>query len=351
MNLHEKFMQRCLELSEKGLGYVAPNPLVGCVIVHENKIIGEGYHQFFGGPHAEVKAINSVKDKSLLKNSTLYVTLEPCSHFGKTPPCAELIVSMGIPRVMISCIDPFPQVSGKGIEILKTAGVKVETGILNEEYQWINRRFFTFLKKHRPYIILKWAETKDGFIDTDRIKDTPKITWITNEACRTLVHKWRTEEQAILIGTKTALNDNPQLTARSWIGKNPLRIVLDKNLTLPKNLTVFNNESKTLVVTEAENHSSSENLTFFTTKFDEKLLQNILNELFNQDIQSLIVEGGAYTLNSFIHAGLWDEARVFTGNIEFGKGLPAPVIDGTILTKQDIGNSKWKIIKNKKPAF
>jgi len=344
MNMHEIFMQRCLELSEKGLGNVAPNPLVGCVIVNDNKIIGEGYHQIFGEAHAEVNAINAVKDKNLLKNSTLYVTLEPCSHFGKTPPCTELIISMGIPRVVISCIDPFPQVSGKGIKILKDAGIQVEIGILKEKYEWINRRFFTFHKKHRPYIILKWAKTKDGFIDIDRTKDSPNITWITNETCRTLVHKWRTEEQAILIGTKTAINDNPQLNSRLWAGKNPLRIVFDKDLTLPKNLNIFNNESNTLVITETINQPDTETINYFASNFDDNLLQNILNELFNQNIQSLIVEGGLHTLNSFINRGLWDEARIFTGDIKFGKGLPAPEINGTNLSKQIIGNSYLKTI-------
>lgn len=341
-------MQRCLELSKKGLGFVAPNPLVGCVIVHDNKIIGEGYHQLFGGPHAEVNAINSVKDKDFLKNSTLYVSLEPCSHFGKTPPCTDLIISAGIPRVVISCMDPFPKVAGKGIESLKNAGIQVETGILEKESEWINRRFFTFHKKQRPYIILKWAETKDGFIDIDRKEKSPKITWITNETCRTLVHKWRTEEQAILIGTNTAIKDNPQLTSRMWIGKNPLRIVLDKNLTLAKNLNVFNNESDTLIVTQVESPSKSKHITHLTTTFDNKLFQNLLKTLYDHGVQSIIVEGGLHTLNSFINDNLWDEARIFTGNMEFTKGLPAPEINGVIFSKQRIENCEIKILLNKK---
>jgi diaminohydroxyphosphoribosylaminopyrimidine deaminase / 5-amino-6-(5-phosphoribosylamino)uracil reductase len=344
MNLHENFMQRCLNLSEKGLGYVAPNPLVGCVIIHDKKIIGEGYHKEFGGAHAEINAINSVKNKALLKNSTLYVTLEPCSHYGKTPPCSEFIIKSKIPKVVISCVDPFTQVAGKGIEALKKAGVIIETGILQKEYEWINRRYFTFQKKHRPYIILKWAETKDGFVDIDRIENSKKITWITNESCRTLVHKWRTEEQSILIGTKTAINDNPQLTSRYWVGKNPLRIVLDKNLILPEDLHVFNNDARTLIITASKNQPLSESIKHFITKFDDKLLQNILQELYKQNILSLIVEGGAYTLNSFIKAGLWDEARVFTGNMNFEKGVKAPKISGHIFSKQKIGNSWLKVL-------
>ncbi len=348
MNLHEKFIQRCFELAGKGLGTVAPNPLVGCVIVHNGNIIGEGYHQKFGEAHAEVNAINSVKDKALLKTSTLYVSLEPCSHFGKTPPCSDLIIKSEIPYVVISSVDPYPEVAGKGIEKLIKAGIKVETGILNNENEWLNRRFFTFHKKHRPYIILKWAQTKDGFIDAERSHDKPKINWITNERCRILVHKWRTEEQAILIGTNTALNDNPQLTARSWTGKNPLRIVLDKNLFLSGLLNIFNKEANTLVFTEKEKKSKS-NIEYFSVKFDNELISNILNELYNRKIQSLIIEGGSITLQSFIDNELWDEARVFTGDIKFESGLKAPVIQSKPTTSEVIGDSLLEIFVNKKP--
>jgi len=341
-------MSRCLELSEKGLGTVAPNPLVGCVIVHENKIIGEGYHQCFGGPHAEVNAINSIKDKKLLENSTLYVTLEPCSHFGKTPPCADLIIRNKIPRVVIASSDPNPLVSGKGVEKLKAAGIIVETGISEKEYEWINRRFFTFFHKQRPYIILKWAQTKDGFIDIDRTDESPKITWITNEASRILVHKWRTEEQAILIGTKTAMNDNPTLTSRFWKGKNPLRVVLDRNLTLSKNLNVFNKEASTLVFTSSQKFSNSEHINFSLIDFGKNLIPDILHELYSRKIQSVIVEGGAKTLKSFIDADLWDEVRVFTGDITFKKGIKAPEISGKKYSNQNIGTSKLNILLNKK---
>jgi diaminohydroxyphosphoribosylaminopyrimidine deaminase/5-amino-6-(5-phosphoribosylamino)uracil reductase len=347
MNIDQKFMQRCIELAEMGLGYTAPNPLVGCVIVHENKIIGEGFHQKFGGPHAEVNAINSVKNKELLKNSTLYVTLEPCSHFGKTPPCANLIVKMGIPRVVIASKDPFPKVAGKGIEILKNTGIDVKTGVLKEKYEFVNRRFFTFFKKHRPYIILKWAQTKDGFIDVERIDDNPKITWITNEACRTLVHKWRSEEQAILIGTNTAINDNPELTVRSWKGKNPLRIVIDKNNCLPKTLKIFNDKAQTLIITEKyQEKKSITNIETFIIPFNENIIEDILNELYNRNIQSLIIEGGAKTLYAFICKNLWDEARVFTGDVTFGKGLPAPVINKEPMSYEMILESKLEVYKN-----
>ncbi len=339
-------MKRCIELAEMGLGQTAPNPLVGCVIIHENKIIGEGFHQQFGEAHAEVNAINSIKNKELLNNSTLYVTLEPCSHFGKTPPCADLIVKSGIPRVVIASQDPFPKVAGKGIEILKNAGIDVQVGVLQKEYEFVNRRFFTFFKKQRPYIILKWAQTKDGFIDVERTDDSPKITWITNETCRTLVHKWRSEEQAILIGTNTAINDNPELTVRSWEGKNPLRIVIDQNNCLPKNLNVFNEKAHTLIITEKSPEiKHTNNIELVTIAFSENLIEDILNELYKRNVQSVIIEGGAQTLNTFINKNIWDEARVFTGDITFGKGLAAPIINKEPISSEMILESKLEIYK------
>jgi diaminohydroxyphosphoribosylaminopyrimidine deaminase/5-amino-6-(5-phosphoribosylamino)uracil reductase len=347
MIIDQKFMLRCIELAEMGLGHTAPNPLVGCVIIHKEKIIGEGFHQQFGEAHAEVNAINSIKNKELLNNSTLYVTLEPCSHFGKTPPCADLIVKSGIPRVVIASQDPFPKVAGKGIEILKNAGVNVQTGVLKKEYEFVNRRFFTFFKKQRPYIILKWAQTKDGFIDVERTDDSSKITWITNETCRTLVHKWRSEEQAILIGSNTAINDNPELTVRSWTGKNPLRIVIDKNNCLPKNLKVFNDKAPTIIISEKFNEKNSEkNIETLVISFNDNLVEGILNELYNRNIQSVIIEGGAQTLNSFICKNLWDEARVFTGDITFDKGLSAPIINKEPFSSEMILDSKLEIFKN-----
>ena len=340
-------MQRCIELAEMGLGQTAPNPLVGCVIVNKEKIIGEGFHQKFGGAHAEVNAINSVKNKELLKDSTLYVSLEPCSHFGKTPPCADLIVKTGIPRVVISSVDSFPEVAGKGIEILKKAGIDVQVGVLKEKYEFVNRRLFTFFEKKRPYIILKWAQTKDGFIDVERTDNTPKITWITNDTCRTLVHKWRSEEQAILIGTNTAINDDPELTVRSWAGKNPLRIVIDQKYCLPKTLKVFNDKAQTIIITEkSKENKTDNNIETLIITFNENLIESILNELYNRNIQSIIIEGGAQTLNAFICKNLWDEARVFTGDVTFGKGLSAPIINKDPITSEMILESKLEIYKN-----
>lgn len=341
-------MHRCIELAKSGLGNTSPNPIVGCVITHNNKIIGEGYHQKFGEAHAEVNAINAVKNKELLKDSILYVTLEPCSHFGKTPPCTDLIVKMKIPKVVISCKDSNPQVSNKGIEILKNSGVKVKTGVLKNEYEWANRRFFTFHNKKRPYIILKWAKTKDGFIDVIRNNNVPNINWITNETCKTLVHKWRTEEQAILIGTKTAINDNPELTARCYNGKNPLRIIIDRNLILSLNLKVFNNNAKTLIITEKTNYPKNinENITYCSLNFDNNFEENLLSELYKLNLQSVIIEGGLFTLNSFINKNLWDEARIFTGNIKFEKGLVAPEIKGKLLSKEKILDCGLEVFTN-----
>ena len=340
-------MQRSIELAGKGLGNVAPNPLVGCVIVHEGKVIGEGYHQKYGEAHAEVNAINSVKDKVLLKSSTLYVTLEPCSHFGKTPPCADLIIEHKIPHVVISSEDPYPEVAGKGIEKLLKAGIHVETGILKTDYEWINRRFFTFQNKKRPYIILKWAQTADGFIDVDRKDTKPKINWITNESCRVLVHKWRSEEQAILIGTTTAINDDPELTVRSWTGKNPIRIVIDQNNCLPGNLKLFNKQAHTLIISEKVSEKETENnIEFLNLSFGENLIEDILAVLYKRNIQSIIVEGGAQTLNSFLCKNLWDEARVFTGEIKFESGIQAPIIHSNPSSEEIIGNSKLEVFIN-----
>jgi len=346
MNFDQKIIFRCIELAKSGLRNTSPNPIVGCVITYNNKIIGEGYHQKYGEAHAEVNAINSVKNKELLKNSTLYVTLEPCSHFGKTPPCTDLIVKMGFPRVVISCSDPNPQVSGKGIKILQNAGIEVITGVLKKEYEWENRRFFTFHNKKRPYIILKWAKTLDGFIDVIRNNNVPNINWITNETCKTLVHKWRTEEQAILIGTTTAINDNPELTARNYNGNNPLRIVIDKNLLLPKNLKIFTNTANTLMITEKSKYTNTNNIKHCILNFDNNFEESLLNELYKLNIQSIIIEGGLFTLNSFINKNLWDEARVFTGNKKFEKGLKAPEIKGELLSKEKIGDCGLEVFTN-----
>jgi len=326
-------MQQCISLAKLGFGNVAPNPMVGCVIVHQNIIIGEGYHQQYGEAHAEVNAINAVKDKNLLKESTLYVNLEPCAHFGKTPPCSNLIIEYQIPKVVIGCIDSFSEVSGKGIAKMEKAGIEVTVGVLETESLELNNRFFTFHTKRRPYIILKWAQTQDGFIDVDRDScslsgaemEQPLDNWITTPSSKKIVHKWRSQEQAIMVGTNTAFNDNPQLNVREAEGKNPLRIVLDLNLRLPNNLHLFDKTIPTLVFNTLKNKTEN-NLEFVKIEKDH-LIPQILKELYQRDIQSVIIEGGAQLLNTFIKENLWDEARVFTGIKTFKKGLQAPQIN------------------------
>ena len=295
----EKYMQRCLELAKLGLGEAAPNPMVGSVIVHKGKIIGEGYHHKSGDAHAEVNAINSVKDQALLTDSTIYVNLEPCAHYGKTPPCADLIVEKKVPRVVIGCVDSFAKVAGKGIEKLRKAGCDVKVGVLEQECLELNKRFFTFHEKKRPYIILKWDETTDGFIDVLR-KPTDPIEphWITNDLAKKLVHKWRTEETAFMVGTNTARNDNPRLTTREWSGRNPVRLVVDRSLSLDRSLYIFNNEAKTYIF-NSKKTETIENLEFVKVDFDESILSNVLNRLYESDIQSIVVEGGRQLMQNY----------------------------------------------------
>ena len=334
MNHHEDYIKRCLQISKNGLGYTRPNPMVGAVIVYSDRIIGEGYTSPYGGPHAEVNAINAVEDKSLLKNSTLYVTLEPCSHHGKTPPCSDLIIAHQIPNVVIGCIDDNPQVAGKGIAKLKASGCNVIVGILENECKLHHKRFFTFHNKKRPYIILKWAETKDGFI-APKTKDEKKPVWITNAYSRQLVHKWRAEEQAILVGTNTVVEDNPSLTVRDWTGQNPIRIVLDKLSKLPvDSLKIFDSESQTIRITEND------------INYKDDLAKQICNHLYIQNINSIIIEGGAKTLQTFIDENLWDEARVFTGQTEFKEGVKAPKLKGRLVSEQNILDDQLKIYLN-----
>ena len=323
-DLDEKYMQRCLELAKLGLGTAAPNPMVGCVIVYKGKIIGEGYHQKCGEAHAEVNAINSVKNPDLLEKSTLYVNLEPCAHLGRTPPCSDLIVEKRIPRVVIGCVDSFAKVSGKGIEKLKKGECEVTVGVLKKESRELNRRFFTFHEKKRPYIILKWAETKDGFIDKKRrSEETVEQNWITNQISKILVHKWRTEESAFMIGQKTAKKDNPQLTVREWQGRNPIRIVLDRKLKLSSDLKLFDNCADTLIFNSVKNEQKH-NLNFIKIDFNDDVLNSILSKLYELEIQSLVIEGGEKLLTSFINANLWDEVRIFIGNKYFKEGVKAP---------------------------
>lgn len=325
MTMQEHYMQRCIELAEKGAGHVAPNPMVGAMLVHDGKIIGEGWHQQYGQPHAEVNCIHDALNKgfnNLIASSVLYVSLEPCVHFGKTPPCADLIVRHKIPSVVIGCRDSFEAVNGRGVEKLRAAGVNVVAGILEKECRHLNRRFFTFHEKERPYIILKWAETTDGFIAK---QEGAERLLISNEQTNQLVHKWRSEEAAILVGTNTAWKDNPQLTNRLWPGSTPVRLVLDKNLRLPSGLHVKDGKVKTIVFNEIEN-KGTENLIYHKMEKGVVLLPQMLTAIKNYNLLSVLIEGGAQLLQSFIDAGLWDEMRVIKSSIiTAGGGIKAPL--------------------------
>ncbi|MDQ3395795.1 MAG: bifunctional diaminohydroxyphosphoribosylaminopyrimidine deaminase/5-amino-6-(5-phosphoribosylamino)uracil reductase RibD [Bacteroidota bacterium] len=314
-----------MELAALGAGKVSPNPMVGCVIVHNDTIIGEGWHQIYGGPHAEVNAVNSVKNKSLLQESTVYVNLEPCSHFGKTPPCADLLIKNRVKRVVVSNLDYNPVVSGRGMAKLREAGIVVEDGLHSAEGKILNKRFFTFHTEKRPYVILKWAETADGFIAR---KDFDS-KWISNELSRKMVHKWRSEEDAILVGANTAFYDNPQLNVRDWSGKNPLRLVMDRYLRLSGNLNLFSDSGRTIVYNLLKNEEQGN--TIFVKVEEQNLLINILEDLYSRNILSVIVEGGAQILNQFMLQNLWDEARVFKSSASFGSGIEAPRIKGELL--------------------
>ncbi len=347
MNTDEKYMQRCLELAQKGAGSVSPNPMVGCVIVHNNTIIGEGYHERCGEAHAEVNAVRSVTNPELLTESTLYVTLEPCAHFGKTPPCSDLIVEKKIPKVVIGTIDPFAEVAGKGIEKLKKAGVEVTLDVLRDECRELNKRFFTFHQKQRPYIILKWAQTQDGFLDVDRDSaDFGEPTWITGKEALLRVHQLRAEEDAIMVGTHTAEKDDPSLTVRHCDGKNPLRMVLDRELRLSQNLKLFDQSTPTLVFNALKNEVQG-NTEYHLIDFQKNVPLQVLNLLYLKNILSLIVEGGRQLLQSFIDANLWDEAQVYTGAKTFGAGIPAPLFDLRNATKESIGNDLLQVVRNR----
>ena len=325
LDTHEFYMQRCIQLALNGLGLTYPNPMVGCVIVYEGKVIGEGWHKKAGEAHAEVNAIDSVKDKSLLSKSTLYVSLEPCSHYGKTPPCTDLIVKMNIKNIVIGTIDFNSEVHGKGIEHLRKKGCNVTVGILQDKCRELNKRFFTFHQKKRPYIILKWAETKDGFIfpETESKKNMKPI-WISNIYSLQQVHKWRTEEQSILVGTSTAIIDNPKLDARKYFGSNPIRLVIDKNLKIDEKYNLFDGKVKTIVFTQKLTDSNYKNVIYKSIDFSMNIAKQICNYLYDNEIQSVIIEGGAKTLQSFIDENLWDEARVFTGDLFCKNGIKAP---------------------------
>lgn len=341
---HEIFMQRCLELALKGLGSASPNPLVGSVVVHENKIIGEGWHKIAGEAHAEVNAINSVKDKSLLTKSTIYVNLEPCAHFGRTPPCSDLIIKHKLKRVIIACQDPFSKVNGKGIQKLEGAGIDVMVDVLKDESLFLNRRFFTFQNKKRPYIILKWAQTQDGFMDKKRETGDVGQNWISGLAAKRLVHLWRSQEDAILIGAQTAINDNPSLTVREVEGKNPIRLILDPNNRVAKNSQVFDKSAPTIHFHTQMEELEQEGLRSY--QISGELLPQLMEACKQNEIQSIIVEGGSKTLHNFIEADLWDEARIFNAPIHFGDGLKAPSLKKLPSSSDRIGQDQLLIYYN-----
>lgn len=324
MSTHEKYMQRCLAIARNGLGRVAPNPMVGAVLAYGSSVLSEGYHRGYGLPHAEVEAIGKVKRKDLLPDCTLYVSLEPCCHVGKTPPCTELIIASKIPRVVVATADPFPKVNGSGIQRLREAGVEVTVGVLERQAREQNRRFFTFYEKKRPYIILKWAQSADGFMDACRTASEPPEK-ISGAPAHRLSHKWRTEEQAIMVGANTALMDNPRLTARLWCGQNPTRVVYDENSQLPRTLNLFSNEAPTLSLASGS-------------------ISRWMPELYQRSIQSLMVEGGAKLLQRFIAAGLWDEARIFTSPRKLLQGVAAPRVGGAVRREERIGSDLLQLL-------
>ncbi|OXB02068.1 riboflavin biosynthesis protein RibD [Flavobacterium oncorhynchi] len=347
MNIHEKYIRRCIELAKNGLGTTYPNPMVGSVIVYNNTIIGEGWHKKAGEPHAEVNAVRSVKDKSLLKKATIYVSLEPCSHFGKTPPCCDLIIENKIPNVVVGTVDPNEKVAGNGIRKLVEAGANVVVGVLEDECNELNKRFFTFHQKKRPYIVLKWAESLDGYLAPEKeTNQERKPVWITNTFSRQLVHKWRSEEQAILVGTQTVIDDNPKLNVRDWSGNNPVRVVLDQNNRISKDSFVFDNNVKTIVLTKSENNISTENTIYETIVFNKNTIENILSVLHQHQIQSIIIEGGKQTLQSFIDKNIWDEARIFIGQNTFEKGTKAPELKRKNEAKTYIQNDELIYVRN-----
>lgn len=325
-----RYMRRALELAKLAQGKTGTNPMVGSVIVHEGKIIGEGYHRLYGTAHAEVNAINSVRDKSLLPHSTLYVNLEPCSHYGKTPPCCDLIIKHNIKRVVIGCVDSFAKVNGEGIRRLRAHGIEVEVGVLERESKILNRRFFCYHENKRPYIILKWAQTCDGYLDNDRDSSAP-MSWLTNQQCKYMVHKMRSQESAILVGSKTVTRDNPSLTTRDWSGANPTRIIIDRELKLSKEYNIFNSSAKTYIVnnkTEGENHIKIDSTN------EKEFLHEMMHKLYEKGLTSIITEGGSQVLNMFINNRLYDEATIFISPLSLmemphgngGKGVEAPAI-------------------------
>jgi diaminohydroxyphosphoribosylaminopyrimidine deaminase/5-amino-6-(5-phosphoribosylamino)uracil reductase len=342
MVVYSKLMRKCLTLAQNGFGKTRSNPLVGSIIERDGQILGEGYHQAYGQPHAEVMAINSLPPGIDLKDACLYVNLEPCSHYGKTPPCADFVIKSGIKKIVIGAIDPNPKVSGAGLKKLLDAGCQVTQAVLEDECKFLNRRFYTFHQKNRPWIILKWAQSSDGFIS----KEPAQKTQISCIESQQLLHSWRSAEMAILVGTNTARIDNPLLTARQPQAINPIRIVLDRNLSLPKNLQIFNQESQTIIFTEKSVPKYSENVEIVSLEFDENLEENICKHLWRLNINSCIIEGGAHTLNKWIQKGLYDEARVIISPMIIGEGLKAPYINLAHTAPIKIGSDSLYILEN-----
>lgn len=343
MNKDEKYIQRCIELASNGLGYTYPNPLVGSVIVHKEKIIGEGWHRKAGESHAEINAINSVKDSSVLKESEIYVSLEPCSHFGRTPPCALKIIELQFKKVIIGTLDPNPKVNGKGLYIIRKAGIEAKAGILENECKELNRRFNTFHLKKRPYITLKWAETLNKRIDNGTNRNQPY--WISNKFSLQKIHQLRSQEQAILIGKNTALIDNPSLTTRILKGKNPLRIVIDKNLEIPESFNIFNKDASSLILNQKITKQKN-NIEYIQINFSIDIIPQILDILYEKNIQSIIVEGGEKTLETFINNNLWDEAVIITSNTILKEGTSSPFLFGEIRNQEYYDNNLISYIFN-----
>ncbi|MBS1622560.1 MAG: bifunctional diaminohydroxyphosphoribosylaminopyrimidine deaminase/5-amino-6-(5-phosphoribosylamino)uracil reductase RibD [Bacteroidetes bacterium] len=336
-------MSRCLELAVMGMGNVSPNPMVGAVLVHEGRIIGEGYHERYGQAHAEVNCLKSVKpeDRHLISDSTIYVTLEPCSHHGKTPPCADLIIDNQIKKVVTGSHDPHPLVSGRGIARMRAAGIDVVENVLRNECDFLNRRFITFHTRHRPYIILKWAQSAEGNMASTKDEQV----WLSDEYSQKLSHKWRTEEDAILVGSRTAIIDDPQLTARLWEGHNPVRILIDRRLRVPETSRMFDEQAMTIIYNDIKEGLGGGNV-YIRLRSDENVVSQILSDLHKRSLLSVIIEGGAYTLNEFVKAGLWDEARIIKTPVALPAGIPAPLIDGTIMTEEKLDTDTLIIKRN-----
>jgi len=345
MQEHEVYMRRCLELAPLGMGSVSPNPMVGALLVHDGKVVAENYHQRYGGPHAEVLVVEEVIRKygsdaaALFRDSTMYVSLEPCAHHGKTPPCANLLAQHQLKEVVVACRDPFGHVNGQGITIMEEAGIRVTEGILADASRWLNRRFFTRISEQRPYVILKWAQTADGYMaPADRTQ-----RWITGAEAKQLVHRWRSEEDAVLVGVRTAIADNPKLNVREWQGRNPKRVLIDKDLVVSESAHLLDGSTETIVL-NATRTDWKDNVKYLALEdFDWYLPQKILFQLYLMDIQSIIVEGGRKTLDLFIGAGLWDEARVFTSSHTWGDGIPAPRCHAPLASSQQVGADRLNI--------